>query len=76
MFSPEDFQLPLEKKLKLRVITDEIEHCTSVNELQDNLKLLAEQNMTFQHMIGKLLKTCITNDLNDWLVEAAEEQLK
>ena len=38
MFEPEDFEVPLEKQLRLRVILDEIEHCTDVKVLQENLK--------------------------------------
>ncbi len=76
MLKPEDFQLPLEKKLKLRVINDEIEECTSVSALQENLKMLAEQNMTFQHMIGNILTNYMVNDMTNWLEEMNKESLK
>ena len=38
MFKPEDFQLTLEAQLKLRVVNDDIDKCTDVEVLRDNLK--------------------------------------
>ncbi len=38
MFKSEDYKLPLEKVLTLRVITDDIESCKDVGVLQNSLK--------------------------------------
>ena len=38
MFKPGDFDLTLEAELKLRVVTDEIDECTDVEALRENLK--------------------------------------
>ena len=39
MFKPEDFQLSMEKELKLRVVNDDIMRCKDVEILQNSLKL-------------------------------------
>jgi hypothetical protein len=38
MFKPGDFDLTLEAELKLRVVTDEIDECTDIEALRENLK--------------------------------------
>ena len=54
MLEPEDFTLPLEKELRLRVIKKEVDECTDVKALQENLKTCAESLMKFQHLSAKL----------------------
>ena len=56
MFSAEDFELPLEKKLKLRIILDEISHCEDKEVLRESLKSCAEQLIQYQHMLGKAVE--------------------
>ena len=56
MFKSEDYQLPLEKVLSLRVITDDIESCKDVGLLQNSLKDTTKLLMTYQHMLGKVLQ--------------------
>ena len=56
MFSKEDFELPLEKKLKLRIILDEISHCEDKDVLRESLKSCAEQLIQYQHMLGKAVE--------------------
>ena len=36
MFTPEHFELPMEKKLRMRVIADEIEKCDNVEEIKSS----------------------------------------
>ena len=67
MFKSEDFTLPLEKQLRLRVITTEVDECTSVETLQENLKQCAESLMRYQHLLGKAIKKQITNDMTAWI---------
>ena len=56
MFEPEDFELPLEKKLKLRIILDEVDHCDDRETLRESLKSCAQQLIQYQHMLGKAVE--------------------
>ena len=56
MFNPEDFQLPLEKVLKLRVINDEVEGCSDLEVLKKSLKETSKLLMTYQHLLNTVLK--------------------
>lgn len=69
MFKPEDFQLSLEKQLKLRVVVDDIESCRDVDTLQNSLKAVTEQLMRYQQLLDATLKNQITADLKDWISE-------
>ena len=72
MFEPTDFKLSLEKELKMRVIIDEIENCEDINALREQLKLCAKSLMTYQHMLGEVIKRQITNDLENWAPEISK----
>ena len=48
MFTPEHFELPMEKKLRMRVIADEIEKCDNVEEIKKQLVTCAESLMRYQ----------------------------
>jgi len=63
MFKSEDYQLPLEKVLTLRVITDDIDTCKDVAILQNSLKDTTKLLMTYQHMLGKILQDQIHANL-------------
>jgi len=67
MFKSEDFELPLEKQLRLRVINTEVDECTSIGALQENLKQCAESLMKYQHLLGKAIENQITNDMTAWI---------
>ena len=56
MFDASDFELPLEKKLKLRIILDEISHCDDRETLRESLKNCATQLIQYQHMLGKAVE--------------------
>ena len=49
MLNPEDFELPLEKQLRMRVISKEIDECNDIEALRENLKTCARL-MRFQHL--------------------------
>ena len=72
MFEPSDFKLSLEKELKLRVIESEVEHCTDIEALREQLILCAKSLMTYQHMVGEIVKRQITNDLKMWAPEISK----
>ena len=67
MFTPEDFNLPLEKQLRLRVVTKEVDECTDVQALQENLKQCAESLMRYQHLLGKAVEANLTNSMTNWI---------
>ena len=66
MFNTEDFELSLEQQLKLRVVNDEIDQCTSVEALQKELKSATTLLMKYQKIINTLVKEQITKDLKDF----------
>ena len=65
MFKPEDFELPLEKVLKLRVITDEVDGCSAVEVLRNSLKEVTKQLMTYQNLLAAVLKEQIVSNLEN-----------
>tara|TARA_R100001224_G_scaffold103442_1_gene76168 strand:+ start:193 stop:423 length:231 start_codon:yes stop_codon:yes gene_type:complete len=66
MFKPEDFQLSLEALLKLRVVNDDIDKCTDVEVLREQLKNSVRLLMNYQQIIQSVLKEQITKDLTDF----------
>ncbi len=72
MLEPSDFKLSLEKELKLRVIEDEIEHCEDIKALREQLIICSKSLMTYQHMVGELVKRQITRDLEMWAPEVSK----
>ena len=73
MFAKEDFELPLEKQLRIRIIKEEIDSCTDVEALRDNLKQCAESLQTYQHLLNVVLKKQIESDLAGWSGKIVEE---
>ena len=63
MFEKEDFEIPLEKQLRLRVILDEIEHCDDVKVLQDNLKQCTQTLVSYQNLIAKITERQLKQEL-------------
>ena len=73
MFTPEDFEMPLEKQLRIRVIDKEIDECTDIDALRENLKQCAASLMKYQHLLSVTLRKQIENDLNQWADKIVEE---
>ena len=67
MLEPEDFELSLEKQLRLRVIKTEVDECTDVKQLQENLKTCAESLMKFQNLASKLAEKQMINFMGEFL---------
>jgi hypothetical protein len=63
MFKPEDFELPLEAHLKLRVMTDEVNNCNDVEQLREQLLASAKLLMNYQHILNRILREQITKDI-------------
>tara|TARA_R100001224_G_scaffold54395_1_gene31842 strand:+ start:323 stop:556 length:234 start_codon:yes stop_codon:yes gene_type:complete len=77
MFSKDDFEIPLEGQLRLRVITDEINECTDVDALREQLCASARLVMCYQNILNRLLKEQITRDLADFtMLLEGEDKLK
>jgi hypothetical protein len=74
MFKPEDYELPLEKVLSLRVINDDIESCKDVKVLQESLKDTSRLLLTYQHLLGIVLKDQILSNLTKMLEEETAEE--
>ena len=66
MFEPSDFELPLEKQLRIRVIDKEIDECSDINALRENLKQCASSLMKYQHLLSISLRKQIENDLESF----------
>ena len=75
MFKPEDFKVPLEKMLKIRVVNDEIDRCDDIKELKSQLKETARLVMVYQHLLGKIAQDKIASDIKHWLtgIEGTED---
>jgi len=72
MFSADDFEIPLEKQLKMRVVLDEIDKCTDVKALQENLKECAKSLQTYQHLLAVTLQKQLQQELMAWNKEVTE----
>lgn len=66
MFKEGDFELPLEAQLKLRVVNDEVDGCTDIDSLRENLKGATKLLMHYQHIINRVLRDQIVKDLTDF----------
>ena len=67
MLNKEDFELSLEKQLRLRVIKTEIDDCTDVKALQENLKTCAESLMRFQHLCARMAEQQLKGMMSEFL---------
>ena len=67
MFNPEDFQIPLEKQLRLRVINQEIDECNDPEVLRNHLKQCTETLMKYQHLLAMTLKNQIDKELKEFI---------
>ena len=72
MFKPEDFELPMEKLLRLRVIKDEVDHCEDKEMLRNSLKSCAESLMRYQHLLAVTLEETMRRDLERLAGEAVK----
>ena len=73
MFEAEDFQLPLEKQLRLRIIKEEIDACDSREALKENLKACTESLMTYQHLLSVCLRKQIEQNIEGFSLSIMEE---
>lgn len=72
MFDANDFEIPLEKQLRLRIINEEIDGCTDVDVLREHLKKCVRSLQTYQHLLNEVLKKQLEynrNQLKDTMME-------
>ena len=72
MLTEEDFKVPLEKQLKMRLLCDEVDNCKDVHQLQENLKACAESLMHHQHLLSILCQQQLMQELEKWDTEASK----
>ena len=72
MFSPKDFELPIEKALRMRVIRDEIEKCEDIQEMRKQLGTCAESLMRYQHLLAVVLEDSLKKELGRLSPEAVK----
>jgi len=72
MFSPKDFELPLEKQLKMRMIIDEVNQCKDVEALQENLIACATTLQKYQHLLSVTLEKQLTSELEAFSKKVTE----
>jgi len=76
MLKPGDFDLPLEKELRLQVIKKEIKECSSIEALRENLLTCAESLMKYQHVCGKLAEENLKGFVNEFFTTMGIEVLE
>ena len=71
MLSHEDFEIPLEKQLRMRLVLDEIDTCNDPTILKAHLKQCTETLGKYQHLLGKILEKQLKAELEKWAIEAS-----
>ena len=73
MFKPEDFELSLEKKLRLQVIKKEVDECRDIDALRENIVALTEVFMKYQQLLNVVLAKQVEQNLAGLLSTMDEE---
>lgn len=73
MFNPEDYELSLEKTLRLRIVNDDIDKCKDVEVLQKSLKETTRLLVTYQHLMAVAIKGQIQDKLDRMLPGEASD---
>ena len=62
MFNEEDFKLSMEKELRLRMVNDEINHCSDLEELRKQLINVTRLFTQYQHLLEIAVKQLMVQD--------------
>ena len=62
MFKPSDFEISLEKRLRLKLINDEINNCNNIEELRTQLISLIKQHVQYQQLLEVAVKQLVAYD--------------
>ena len=73
MFEASDFEMPLEKQLRIRVIDKEIDECSDIDALRENLKQCATSLIKYQHLLSVVLRKQIETDLENFSDKIVKE---
>ena len=65
MFSKEDFQISMEKELRLRMVNDEINHCHDIDELRKQLINVTRLFTQYQHLLEVAVKQLMVQGISD-----------
>ena len=76
MFKSEDFQLPLEKQLRIKIIEQEIAECTDIDTLKEQLVSCSSALMQYQHLLGKAVEANLIHFLNEYTDTVGNEPSK
>ena len=64
MFAKEDFEISMEKELRLRMVNDEINHCDNIDELRKQLINVTRLFFQYQHLLEIAVKQLMVQDIN------------
>ena len=64
MFQKEDFEISMEKELRLRMVNDEINHCDNIDELRKQLINVTRLFTQYQHLLEIAVKQLMVQDIN------------
>ena len=64
MFQKEDFEISMEKELRLRMVNDEINHCDDIDELRKQLINVTRLFTQYQHLLEIAVKQLMVQDIN------------
>ena len=65
MFSKEDFEISIEKELRLRMVNDEINHCEDIAELRKQLINVTRLFTQYQHLLEVAVKQLMVQSISD-----------
>lgn len=65
MFTADDFKISMEKELRLRMVNDEINHCSDVEELRKQLINVTRLFTQYQHLLEVAVKQLMVQSISD-----------
>ena len=65
MFAKEDFEISMEKELRLRMVNDEINHCNDIDELRKQLINVTRLFTQYQHLLEVAVKQLLVQNISD-----------
>ncbi len=65
MFKPSDFEISMEKELRLRIVNDEINHCEDIDELRKQLINVTRLFTQYQHLLEIAVKQLLVQNISD-----------
>ena len=74
MFDKEDFQISMEKELRLRMVNDEINHCDDIEELRKQLINVTRLFTQYQHLLEVAVKQLMVQDGYPHLIPDIKEK--